>query len=90
MGAAMGRAAMLGMAGTAAGLRETTCVQDACEEADCVAVQNRHTLNDCTLTDNGQCVCLNMAGSLSNVTCHYCVIGDFTSCYVVRAHSIKS
>ena len=83
----MGRLAMLGTTAAAEGLRPGAVRDIPCTEGDCLEVE-KETSGRCILTSAGNCFCLHEDLSTSNVTCHICTIGDFSSCSVFLSRTV--
>ena len=87
MGGITGRLAMMGITAAEAP-RPGVVLNIACTEADCLEIETQ-TSGLCTLTGGGHCFCLHEDLSTSNVTCHICVVGDFSSCCVFLSRSFN-
>lgn len=86
MGAAIGSAAMMGMASATTSATEAMCRAVACSKADCIAMENGYPLQRCNLTKSAQCACVHNNGLSVNVTCAYCVVDESSGAlvYLVR------
>ena len=83
----MGRAVMMGVTAAAEGPRPGVVLNIPCTEADCVAFEKEISGN-CILAETGNCICLS-DDYASNVTCHICVIGDFSACNVFLSRTVN-